>query len=167
MPNESQRDFLIRTGKITPFSRMPGRGADGLNGDLTEVLMDAEEEAEQEVEQITDEVEPRSHQNLRLPGFADISESGISTSESEFSLRPRKKRKLEDASSSTSRFQTPDEDAFTPVLSEEEVDEFEDEDDELMTSKTSKKRAAGNTKVEEKIDLTGIDDGNEQMYKPD
>jgi DNA excision repair protein ERCC-6 len=165
MPNESQRDFLIRTGKITPFSRMPGRGADGLNGDLTEVLMDAEEEAEQEGEQITDEAEPRSHQNLRLPGFADISESGISTSESEFSLRPRKKRKLEDASSSTSRFQTPDEDAFTPVLSEEEVDEFKDEDDELMTSKTSKKRAAGNTKVEEKIDLTGIDDGNEQMYQ--
>jgi DNA excision repair protein ERCC-6 len=165
MPNESQRDFLIRTGKITPFSRMPGRGADGLNGDLTEVLMDAEEEAEQEGEQITDEAEPRSHQNLRLPGFADISESVISTSESEFSLRPRKKRKLEGASSSTSRFQTPDEDVFTLVLSEEEVDEFEDEDDELMTSKTSKKRAAGNTKVEEKIDLTGIDDGNEQMYQ--
>ena len=165
MPNESQRDFLIRTGKITPFSRMPGRGADGLNGDLTEVLMDAEEEAEQEGEQITDEAEPRSHQNLRLPGFADISESVISTSESEFSLRPRKKRKLEGASSSTSRFQTPDEDTFTPVLSEEEVDEFEDEDDELMTSKTPKKRAAGNTKVEEKIDLTGIDDGNEQMYQ--
>jgi DNA excision repair protein ERCC-6 len=166
MPNESQRDFLIRTGKITPFARMPGRGVDGLNGDLTEVLMDAEEEAEMEGEQIPDEAEPRSHQNLRLPGFADVSESGISTPESEFSLRPRKKRKFEGPfSPPTSRLQTPDEEAFTLEFSEEEVDEFEDEEDELMTSKTSKRRAAGKSKAEEKIDLTGIDDGNEQMYQ--
>jgi DNA excision repair protein ERCC-6 len=166
MPNESQRDFLIRTGKITPFSRMPGRGPDGLNGDLTEVLLDAEEEAEQEGEQILDETEPRSHQNLRLPGFADVLESGISTPESEFSLRPRKKRKLEGgSSSSTSRFQTPDEEAFTPELSDGDVDEFEDEDGEVMTSRTSKKRVTGKAKVEEKVDLAGIDDGNEQMYQ--
>ena len=168
MPNESQRDFLIRTGKITPFSRMPGRGAEGLNGDLTEVLMDAEEEADQEGEQIQDEAEPRSHQNLRLPGFADASESGISTPENEFSLRPRKKRKLEGgSSSSTSRFQTPDEEAFTPELSSGDVDEFEDENDELMTSRTSKKSATGKAKaVEGKVDLTGIDDGMVLVFFP-
>jgi DNA excision repair protein ERCC-6 len=166
MPNESQRDFLIRTGKITPFSRMSGRGSDGLTGDLTEVLMDAEEEAEQEGEQIPDDTEPRSHQNLRLPGFADAPESGISTPESEFSLRPRKKRRLGDgSSSSTSRFQTPDEEAFTPEANDSEIDEFEVEDDELMTSRTSKKRDSRKTRVEEKVDLTGIDDGNEQMYQ--
>jgi DNA excision repair protein ERCC-6 len=166
MPNESQRDFLIRTGKITPFSRMPGRGSEGLNGDLTEALMDVEEEAEQGGEPIQDETEPRSHQNLRLPGFADVPDSEISAPESEFSLRPRKKRKLEGASSSsTTRFQTPDEDTFTPDLTEGEVDISEDEDDELMNSSTSKKRATGKAKVEDKIDLTGIDDGNEQMYQ--
>lgn len=166
MPNESQRDFLIRTGKITPFSRMPGRGPEGLNGDLTEVLMDAEEEAELDEEQIPDEAEPRSHQNLRLPGFSDVPESEISTPESEFSLRPRKKRRLEGASSSTtSRFHTPDEDTFTPDLTECEIDEFEDEDDELMTSRTSKKQTTVKGRVEDRIDLTGIDDGNEQMYQ--
>jgi DNA excision repair protein ERCC-6 len=169
MPNESQRDFLIRTGKITPFSKMPARGSDGLNGDLTEALMDAEEEAEQDEEPILEEAEPKSHQNLRLPGFADEPESGISTPQSEFSLRPRKKRRLEDVSSSSTpqTRKTSDEENFTPDLSEDDIDDFveEDEEDALMTSRTSKKRAVGKTKSEDKVDLTGIDDGNEQMYQ--
>jgi DNA excision repair protein ERCC-6 len=169
LPNESQRDFLIRTGKITPFSRMPGRDPDGLNGDLTEALMDAEEEAEADAPQVAD-VEPQSHQNLRLPGFADIPDGSITTPESEFSLRPRKKRRLEGGLSVP---QTPiatiDEDAadtFTPELSDEQLDESEEDedDDQLMTERTSKRKVPGKTKAE-KIDLTGIDDGNEQMYQ--
>ena len=169
MPSESQRDFLIRTGKITPFSRMPGRDADGLNGDLTEVLMDAEDEARQErQEQALDEAEPRSHQNLRLPGFADASERGISTPESEFSLRPRKKRRLDiDTASTTPKcLKSADEDNFTPDFSDDNVDDINEvEDDVLMTSRTSTKRATGKPRIEDRVDLTGIDDGNEQMYQ--
>lgn len=173
LPNESQRDFLIRTGKITPFSQLPTRGTDDHHGDLTEALMDAEEEAVAVEPQIT-EAEPRSHQNLRLPGFADISES-ISQPESEFSLRPRKKRRLQGGTSTPTGFQSQsvsiqedDDDRYSPESSDEQLDRLEDygedENDELMTARTSRKRTTGQARVE-KTDLTGIDDGNEQMYQ--
>lgn len=175
LPNESQRDFLIRTGKITPFSRMPARGSEGLNGDLTEMLMDAEEEAEINDQVFSEEVEPRSHQNLRLPGFAAASESGISTPEIEFSLRPRKRRRIGEGFSAASipRAQndlTEDEsaDTFSPGRSDEDVEDLDEDDDEnigLMTKRTSRNRSARRVKAEDKIDLTGIDDGNEQMYQ--
>ena len=176
LPNETQREFLIRTGKITPFSRMAERGAVGQDGDLTSALMDAEEEAEDEP-RIVDDAEPKSHQNLRLPGFASASESGISTPESEFGLRPRKRRRLEGAvsGSATSQARTPEEDPeenFKPDPSDEDVvdvddydEEEEEEEDDLMTERTSSKRAAGTMRVEDKFDLTGIDDGNESMYQ--
>jgi DNA excision repair protein ERCC-6 len=180
LPNESQRDFLIRTGKITPFSQLPGRGAEDLNGDLKEALMDAEEEALVDESQI-DDAEPKSHQNLRLPGFANIPDSDISQPESEFSLRPRKKRRLENRVTTTTGRQTEntsvDEDSgdrFLPDHLDEQADELEeygedeeddeDDEDDLMTVRTSKSRASAKTRVE-KTDLTGIDDGNEQMYQ--
>ena len=175
MPNESQRDFLIRTGKITPFSRMPARGSEDLHGDLTEMLMDAEEEDEIN-SALPEAAEPVSHQNLRVPGFAAASDSGVSTPEGEFSLRPRKRRRIGHTSgTSTPRSQsdlTDDEsaDTFTPGPSDDDIeikDDDDDDDDELMTKRTTKgkKRSGGKAKTEEKIDLTGIDDGNEQMYQ--
>ena len=169
LPNETQREFLIRTGKITPFSKLAERGADGQSGDLTSALMDAEEEAEDET-RVVEDAEPRSHQNLRLPGFASASSSGISTPESEFGLRPRKKRRLEGAASPRARSGDEDpEEAFKPEPSDEEavdLDDYDEEDDdELMTERTSKKRKPDKSKVEEKIDLNGIDDGNEAMYQ--
>ncbi|CAG8971320.1 hypothetical protein HYALB_00005938 [Hymenoscyphus albidus] len=173
MPNESQRDFLIRTGKITPFSRMPARGSEGLNGDLMEVLLDAEEEVDDEIAAITAAAaEPRSHQNLRLPGFANAPESDTSTVGSEFSLRPRKKRKFDSGSSASRAKQlSPYEDAegFAPGSSEEdELEEFveDDEDDALVTSRTTKRKSSSKTKkAEEQVDIAGIDDGNEKMYQ--
>ncbi|KAE8451910.1 hypothetical protein EG329_002751 [Mollisiaceae sp. DMI_Dod_QoI] len=174
MPNESQRDFLIRTGKITPFSRMPGRGPAELNDDLTGALAEAEEEADQEEEQIDKVLEPRSHQNLRLPGFAGVSSAELATAAGEFGLRPRKKRRLGDGSSASTPLApgTPvSGDDFTPGMSEvddDEIAEEEDEDGAIMTSSTTKKRAKGKKKAvetEEKVDLAGIDDGNEAMYQ--
>ncbi|EHL03554.1 P-loop containing nucleoside triphosphate hydrolase [Glarea lozoyensis ATCC 20868] len=177
LPNESQRDFLIRTGKITPFSRMPVRESREANGDLREVLLDAEEEAVEgeEVKQpAAGDAEPRSHQNLRLPGFADAPISGTTTPDSEFSLRPRKKRKLVSSSTSTPRARksSPGEDSaddFTPGGSDEDMDDFIEEDDDdgnLMTSRTAKRKAPSKAQpVDEKVDLTGIDDGNESMYQ--
>lgn len=171
LPNESQRDFLIRTGKITPFSKLPGRDSDGLNGDLTEALMDAEEEAEAEnQEAVATDVEPRSHQNLRLPGFADAVESGTSGAESEFHLRPRKKRKVASSSApKDGRGSAEDDsaDAFTPDSNEGDFPGLDEEEDEepSMASRNSKKRSRGQAQVDEKEDLTGIDDGNEEMYQ--
>ncbi|RDL35234.1 putative DNA repair and recombination protein RAD26 [Venustampulla echinocandica] len=175
MPNETQRDFLIRTGKITPFARIPTRISEALPGNLTDVLIDAEEEVEEEEQLVAEgrEAEPRSHQNLRLPGFADVPESGTSTPESEFSLRPRKKRRLGDRSLESppqTRGTLSDEeaaDSFAPGISDDDIDDFieEDEDDSAMTSGISRKRARAKAGDEQKVDISGIDDGNEQMYQ--
>lgn len=161
LSHESQRDFLIRTGKITPFSKMPGRSPEGHNGDLIEALMDAEEEAELG-EPTSPMVEHRSHQNLRLPGFAEASESGPTTPESE--SRPRKKRRLVNKTGLATRSLS-DEDNFTPESSDGDNNESDGEEDTDRTPLKSKKRSLDKARGEEKIDLTGIDDGNEQMYQ--
>ena len=95
MPNESQRDFLIRTGKITPFSKMPGRTLSRDDSILQGVLLDAEEE-EAGTESINDEpksTEKLSHRNLLQPGFEDeMDESNYEASEE--SDRPKKRQRL-------------------------------------------------------------------------
>nr|OQO26514.1 hypothetical protein B0A51_05906 [Rachicladosporium sp. CCFEE 5018] len=74
MPGESQREYLIRTGKITPFSKM-GRGLVRASSSLGEVLMEAENEEEEDeemAEEAADEQaagEQKSHRNLIAPGF--------------------------------------------------------------------------------------------------
>ena len=45
LPNESHRDFLIRTGKITPFANIGGPRPEGVEGELANALVDAEDEA--------------------------------------------------------------------------------------------------------------------------
>jgi DNA excision repair protein ERCC-6 len=184
MPNETQREFLIRTGKITPFSRMPERNIEGLSGELTEMLMDAEEEAEG-IQPKVDDGEPLSHQHLRLPGFAEEPDSGsTTTAESEFSLRPRKRRRLqngsalptaqpyaEEQSSLQIHDASADEDTggtFTPDVTDIDLAALDDEDDDgvIDLTQASKKRSKGVSAVEDKAeDLTGIDDGNEQVYQ--
>ncbi|KUJ19939.1 uncharacterized protein LY89DRAFT_682766 [Mollisia scopiformis] len=177
MPNESQRDFLIRTGKITPFSRMQGRGPAELNDDLIGALAEAEEEAEVAEEQIAESSEPRSHQNLRLPGFADAVGTHEDVAAGEFGLRPRKKRRLGDGSATSApqtRGSPASEEDFTPGMSEADDDDLagddEDEDDQIMAKSTTRKSSKGKGKrnvdeTEDKVDLAGIDDGNESMYQ--
>ncbi|KAH8821614.1 putative DNA repair and recombination protein RAD26 [Xylogone sp. PMI_703] len=173
LPNESRREFLIRTGKITPFSRVTGATADDSAENLTEVLLDAEEAAETEGINASEDIGPQSHQNLKAPGFAGIEVSELLSPENEFSLRPRKRRRVEQTErKATPRGSSPDLDAdFTPELSDIDLEEFreeteEDEEDKLLTTRTSTKRQ-GRTKpvTEGKIDFTSIDDGNEQMYQ--
>ncbi|CZT07637.1 hypothetical protein WAI453_005125 [Rhynchosporium graminicola] len=168
MPNESQRDFLIRTGKITPFSRVAGRESDAVQTNLSSVLMDAEEEAEAENQEEAPDAEPRSHQNLRLPGFAGSDAPAVV--EEEFGLRPRKKKKLNNGSgSSTPRARQPpadEEGDFAPEVSSGDHDEFEEEDDsDAIAFKETKKRRAGKAKADDKVDFAAIDDGNEEMYQ--
>jgi DNA excision repair protein ERCC-6 len=179
MPNESYRDFLIRTGKITPFARMPERNVEGLGGELTEVLMDAEDEAEGE-ELGKDDAEPRSHQILRLPGFNEEPNSGIvAPAESEFSLRPRKKRRLKSGSGVSSALVSEEDvrrrsvdrestDISTPDMADIDLAALDDEDDVGVIDfpAEKKQRSKGASTLETATeDLTGIDDGNEQVYQ--
>lgn len=169
LPNETQREYLIRTGKITPFARVGGPRPEGLEGDLADAIINAEEEAV--AQQLEEQVgfEPRSHQNLRLPGFAEEPDSASSSViETEFSLRPRKKRRVVSDDASDEEF-TPSaaaSEAVSPAASGfiiDDDDELEDFDMTDMTPKTKRKREAKG--VDGNIDLSNIDDGNEAVYQ--
>ncbi|KFX90429.1 hypothetical protein V490_06465 [Pseudogymnoascus sp. VKM F-3557] len=184
MPNESQRDFLIRTGKITPFSRMETRPTQGPEGELTDILMEAEEAAE--LPEVTDDQsnEPRSHQYLRKPGFEDVSEVSTPTDEDAGPSRPRKKRRVGDGSAVTSAEPSdaefiPDsarprkspgaDSVYTPDITDTDFvvgDEEEEEDDDgiIDIGRAVKKAAKGKAKAKDLIERV-VDDGNEADYQ--
>lgn len=163
LPTETQREYLIRTGKITPFATFGGPRPEGVEGDLANAIIDAEDEAvAQELEEQATEG-PRSHQNLRRPGFADESDysSSHTAAESEFSLRPRKKRKAQQDVGS--------DDDFAPDASASEAATPESYgSDEYDVTDTTPKRKRGKAvakESEDRIDLSNIDDGNEAVYQ--
>ncbi|GAB7347165.1 hypothetical protein MBLNU459_g3281t1 [Dothideomycetes sp. NU459] len=101
LPGESQRDFLIRTGKITPFSKM-GRQLLRTSSSLADVMFDAEEEEEEEEQmgqteaEMPEDVVQRSHRNLMMPGFAEAVKSETEDETEGFSEeRPAKRRRLQ------------------------------------------------------------------------
>ncbi|TGJ88139.1 hypothetical protein E0Z10_g659 [Xylaria hypoxylon] len=157
LPGETHREFLIRTGKITPFD-IKAR-AQGVGGELADVLADAEEEAAADELEEQAGYEPRSHQNLRAPGFAEDAELATTAIESEFSLRPRKRQRLvrDDASS----------DEYAPQVTERPETEFsesqESEDYDLTERPTKKAKRA--PKDDGKVDLSKLDDGIEANYQ--
>jgi DNA excision repair protein ERCC-6 len=157
LPGETYREFLIRTGKITPFD-IRGR-PQGIGGELADVLADAEEEAVADELEEQAGYEPRSHQNLRAPGFFEDADLVGTAVEKEFSLRPRKRRRpaRDDASS----------DVSTPQVSEApEADFIDDEESEDydLTERPSKK-SKKLRKDDSKVDLSKLDDGNETNYQ--
>ena len=95
LPNESQRDFLIRTGKITPFSKLTGEAATKTEINLGDALYNAEAEPEEEDSRdvAIQEEGPRSHRILLQPGFVDDDISPQSSPPSEDPLRPLKRRR--------------------------------------------------------------------------
>ncbi|KAI0416197.1 SNF2 family N-terminal domain-containing protein [Xylaria grammica] len=157
LPGETHREFLIRTGKITPFD-IQAR-VKGVGGELANALADAEEEAAADELEEEAGYEPRSHQNLRAPGFAEDTELATTVVESEFSLRPRKRLRLvrDDASS----------DEYTPQVAEGPEIGFsaspESEDFDLMERPTKKSRKM--PKDDGKVDLSKLDDGIETNYQ--
>lgn len=83
MPGESRREFLIRTGKITPFSKV-GMHLLKQSSSLGDVLLDAEEgeEEDEEEEGVEERAQeeangagPVSHRNLLAPGFEQAASS--------------------------------------------------------------------------------------------
>ena len=192
LPGESRRDFLIRTGKITPFSKVPN--LPGSSSNLADVMLDAEagDEDDEEDDTLPLGEEPQSHVNLRMPGFAD--ELGSSTSESAApeEKRPSKRRRLQsrrrfDASAEEEgAFSDGSDSAFEPGLNDRQLaavgqssDEGEGDeviDDDFAFDTPGRKRkgkgkllptAAKRTaaEAEEEEDMAGVDDGNEQVYQ--
>ena len=169
---ESQRDYLIRTGKITPFAKIGGPRPAGLEGELAETILNAEDEAAAEKFDQEEEEGPVSHQQLRRPGFAEESETQRSTpsasasataAESEFSLRPRKRQRT------TRKERSPSED-FQPSGDEAESEDDigvwqQGNEDDLVREQRRKAKAKGKSGDSGSIDLSTIDDGHEQSYK--
>ncbi|KAI4746437.1 hypothetical protein E4T50_03229 [Aureobasidium sp. EXF-12298] len=134
LPGESQRDFLIRTGKITPFSNM-GRQLLRTSSSLAEVMFDAEEEEDEEmVDQELQADAQRSHRDLRMPGFAE-DEKSEPEDEDEFpEERPAKRRRLQSKGKGKSTAEE-DEDVELESAPEEEEDEYiPDMDDKQLAA---------------------------------
>ncbi|KAK8849134.1 SNF2 family N-terminal domain-containing protein [Apiospora arundinis] len=189
LPGESQQAFLIRTGKITPLAKVANRRSELVDGELANVLVEAEEEAaaeEEEKKEQQNATGPRSHKYLPAPGISSVSEEPelpvapappprlpSRAVESEFSLRPRKKRKVagEDFSDEPSPKRSrpssaaPEDDFIADAVD----DEDEDSDDYDMTERPrkvpQKKSKKGSKGGDEKVDLSQIDDGNEESYQ--
>lgn len=172
LPGETKREFLIRTGKITPFAKIGGPRPDGVVGELANAIVDAEDDAEiAQLETEGSSHQIRSHQNLRLPGFAedddDDAAAVTAAAQGEFSLRPRKKRKTIrtgglDPWLSDDEFEPGS--APSPV-DEDEVD-FDDMTDLTRTVKRKRTRASrASDDYENKVDFSQIDDGNESAYQ--
>lgn len=178
LPSESRRDYLIRTGKITPFSRM-GTGPSEPFASLHDALIDAEDEPdENEALAITSDKSTVSHRNLRVPGleFDEVSDASILSED--ISDRPKKKRRLErelptkprefefgvGSALEDERYGNQD-DYTSHVVSEEAASTSEDETEvhpEGSTQPANIRRNAQKDKVE---DLNGVDDGNERIYQ--
>ncbi|KAI9933484.1 hypothetical protein MW887_007957 [Aspergillus wentii] len=187
MPNESRRDYLIRTGKITPFSRMGTGPNEGPLASLQDALIDAEDERDEK--EALSKAKGRSvvsHRNLVRPGFGFDESTEASTGEEEATPgRPKKRRRLEHGARSrqhVAKQEQPDLAAASPsmdvpsddqddsgsyVASEEEASVSEDEEeflpDEKQAKPTGKKKAP---KTEDGVeDLSSLDDGNEKLYQ--
>ncbi|PHH59134.1 hypothetical protein CDD81_3710 [Ophiocordyceps australis] len=175
LAGESHRDYLIRTGKITPFAKIGGARPQDLQGSLADSLLDAEDEAAaNEYQQETSG--PTSHQSLRRPGFADEIETPkdgapadtarvpATAAQAEFSLRPRKKRRVEQQ-----RQRSPSAD-FEPEQTSAESDAGplvwqQGTDEDLVREQRRKTKSKDKARQQEEVDLSSIDDGNEAFYK--
>ncbi|KAL1967075.1 hypothetical protein VTN77DRAFT_3599 [Rasamsonia byssochlamydoides] len=164
LPNESRRDYLIRTGKITPFSKMSAGPKEGPLASLHDALIDAEDERDEA--EALEEAKHRaavSHRELRLPGL-DFGEPGEESSEEALvSERPQKRRKL------LSRKATEEEDDSASYVESERSETPSADEIEYTRREPSKKRASKKaipTSEEEEVeDLRGLDDGNENFYQ--
>ncbi|KAL2202685.1 transcription-coupled repair protein CSB/RAD26 [Sarocladium strictum] len=167
LPGESHRDFLIRTGKITPFAKVGGPRPEWLEGELADTILDAEEEAT--AKQFEGDADgPVSHQLLRRPGFADDVEAkprkpkASTAAEAEFSLRPRKRARKQESRSPSADYepeQSSDGDSSDAVVWQQ------GNEDDLIRNERRKNKAKAQAAAQEEIDLSKIDDGHEDHYK--
>ncbi|KIW91532.1 uncharacterized protein Z519_07498 [Cladophialophora bantiana CBS 173.52] len=165
LPNETQRDYLIRTGKITPFSKFGLSSHGASSATLQGALFDAEEEPELgDVEPGAEGGIPMSHRNLRQPGFA----TGFTDSSAEDEIQadqPRKRRRLMSQPPIKDEDSSYDDGSIEDQLLSESEDEVGDEMPSTSGKQPRRSRKAV-AQVEDEIeDFRRVDDGNEFVYK--
>lgn len=178
MPNESRRDYLIRTGKITPFAKMSAGPNEGPLASLRDALVDAEDERDEK--EALEKVKTGfgvSHRNLTRPGF-EFDETTEPSPEKPAEGRPKKRRKLQQSGEPAVKTEDREEigpmevpsddqdDSDNYVASEQESAESDEEflevEEEEETKKPTKKAKKPDDGVE---DLSGLDDGKEEVYQ--
>ena len=180
-PNESQRDFLIRTGKITPFSKFGLSSHAEASMDLRGALLDAEEEPDNDEFMQYDAGEQlMSHRNLRQPGFARPEVFDSSATDEFDSDQPRKRRKLpqpatqvsadHDALISSEAAESDWEQSSDREITEDALVETDESESGFMPNiksprRKSRKRRNEISDGEEVEDLRDVDDGNEALYQ--
>ena len=147
LPNESQRDFLIRTGKITPFSKMPGRSLLRSESTLQGILLDAEEgDDDEEMTEDTNTTalhqEELSHRNLVQPGFADDDRSETASATSDPTARPRKRRRPQPKTQQASIQEYPRRTSMSLRIKREDESSSPGEEDDAYIPDTDEKAIA-------------------------
>ncbi|KOS16757.1 DNA repair and recombination protein RAD26 [Escovopsis weberi] len=142
LPGEGQRDYLIRTGKITPFAKIGGPRPAGIQGQLADTILDAEEEAA--AEQLGEEIDQDilSHKLLRRPGFAEQEEQ--LSEETPLQAAPKSPSSSEIGDSGIWQQGT---------------------EDDLVREERRRSKAKAKAAEQDQVDLSKIDDGNEAHYK--
>ncbi|KAJ5090568.1 DNA repair protein rhp26 [Penicillium argentinense] len=171
LPNETRRDYLLRTGKITPFELMNATGPEGLPSHLEDALVDVEDQHDEREEKKKPGYEPEAHRHLHRPGM-DFGESSGESSQAEGSRKRRKlspQPKKESIKSRTAGSSDVDSSA-SYVASEDDHASSEDEEefmpDTIPESTAARKRKQDKTGAEKDLeDLSGLDDGNEKLYQ--
>ena len=163
MPNESQRDFLIRTGKITPFSKMPGASLARSGSTLQDVLLDAEEDHPVEDIPIEEPVTngPVSHRNLLQPGFVDDAASETTSESPEFVEQHSKRRRVYHRTDLQTEH--PSSDPSTPQSIVETHHISEDTDASAVTLEAGE---ADSSPPDESHDDYGTEEGNYALDTP-
>jgi DNA excision repair protein ERCC-6 len=152
LPNESRRDYLLRTGKITPFALMNEGSRDGPLANLQDALIDTEDQQ--------NEAEERERaKNLPAVSHRDLARPDLDFE----TVAPPKRRKLDRPSSPGA------DSSASYVASDEGHVTSEDEEfmpDTLPDTKSSRKRKPVKGKEKNQLeDLSGVDDGNETVYQ--
>jgi DNA excision repair protein ERCC-6 len=177
LPNESRRDYLIRTGKITPFSKMAQ--APPASANLADIMLAAEHEGDgvDDDEEAILAAGPVSHTNLKKPGFAaDYSSDSSTYHPSGRKSRKRKRQPLETIDDSDASLKVAESgedfkpDDSSPAIasgSDFESDSGNEFSSQPKSKSQSRMKRARTTEDEdeEQDDLTGVDDGNERLYK--
>jgi len=164
--NESRHDYLLRTGKITPFDLTHAGTRNDPVSTLQDALDDAEDQHKEEEEDDRAQArnEPNaSHRNLMRPGldFDDVSESSLTEASSK-RRKLAKSRKPIKSRKSTS----PDVDSSASYVASDASAESEDDDFIPDTEADTTTRKRKQAKVEAEFeDLSGVDDGNEEVYQ--
>ena len=176
LPNESQRDYLIRTGKITPFSRFGLSSLHRSASNLQDALLDAEEEPEEDEDDFLEVQagEQLSHRNLAKPGFVDEDDDSDYVDDQD-SRRHRKRARIEKSAKNEGQAIIEAKgDILNPDLESDSGDAFvadatsqtEASEEDLPSTRpqqTGKKKTLAET--DEVEDLRGIDDGKESVYQ--